>query len=141
MKIVVLGGAGFIGSAIVDMLGLYAPEHEITVYDNLLYADNYLNPDVDFVRGDIRDTCLLKSTTKNVDLVINLAAIVGDAACMIKQEETIAINEVAAKKLIDFYSGPTIFCSSCSVYGTNKELITEESATNPLSLYEKCKIF
>ncbi|MDD5638833.1 MAG: NAD-dependent epimerase/dehydratase family protein, partial [Candidatus Pacebacteria bacterium] len=101
-KVLVVGGAGYIGGAVTDiLLGKGIP---FTVYDNLLYEQQYFKP-VDFIYGDVRDTKKLKKLLPNYTHVIWLAAIVGDAACQIKPELTIEINQHSIKWLSKNYNG------------------------------------
>lgn len=136
MKILVVGGAGYIGGAVTDFLS--KRNIPFAVYDNLLYEQYYLKP-VDFIYGDIRDTEKLKKILKDYSHVIWLAAIVGDAACQIRPELTIAINQESVRWLADNYDGRIIFASTCSVYGKNEGELNESSSLNPLSLYAKTK--
>ena len=87
-KILVVGGAGYVGGALTESLMGY----KFRVYDNLLYDNTYRKP-VDFVFGDIRETSKLKKLLEWADIVIWLAAIVGDPACNLNQNLTVDINE------------------------------------------------
>lgn len=137
-KILVVGGAGYIGGALTDYFKV--SQWKATVYDSLLYENLYLKP-VDFVHGDIRDTVRLRAMINDFDTVIWLAAIVGDGACAVNPEETSAINDTAVKWLVDNYQGKIIFTSTCSVYGANHDHnLTELTKTNPLSLYAATKL-
>ncbi len=137
MKVLVAGGAGYIGGAVVD--ALLARNIPCTVYDNLLYEHQYLKL-VDFIRGDIRDTGKLKKVLPGYSHVIWLAAVVGDAACRIRPDLTSAVNTEAVKWLAANYDGRVIFPSTCSVYGRSRHLISENSAVNPLSHYARTKL-
>ena len=134
-KILVVGGAGYIGGALTDRL----IDYKFRVYDNLLYDNIYRKP-VDFFFGDIRETSKLKKQLEWADVVIWLAAIVGDPACNLNQDLTVEINERCVKWLCDNYDGKIIFLSTCSVYGVNDKLLHEESELNPLSLYAWTKL-
>lgn len=137
MKILVVGGAGYIGGSVTDSLSKRGLP--FTVYDSLLYEHQYLKP-VDFIRGDIRDTEKLKKILGEYSHVIWLAAIVGDPACKIKPELTVSVNQEAVKWLSENYNGRIVFLSTCSVYGKNNDLLNEDSKTNPLSLYAQTKL-
>jgi nucleoside-diphosphate-sugar epimerase len=132
--ILVVGGAGYVGSHVIDILGSRA-----FVYDNLLYTNEYLEP-AGFVRADVNDHETLKRYLKQADSVIWLAAIVGDAPCMVNPRYAMQTNEEAVKILADNYDGPIVFLSSCSVFGVSEEAATEESELAPLSLYAETKI-
>jgi nucleoside-diphosphate-sugar epimerase len=99
-----------------------------------------------FIKGDIRDLKVLMESIKGCDAAIHLAAIVGDPASKLDAEETISINYLATKAIIEVckYSqiNKLIFASTCSVYGASEtpgSLITENSSLNPVSLYAEMK--
>ncbi|MBI3638675.1 NAD(P)-dependent oxidoreductase [Candidatus Wolfebacteria bacterium] len=136
-KVLVTGGAGYIGDSVVDLL--VEKNIPFTVYDSLLYEHHYLKQ-VDFIYGDIRDTEKLKKILKDYTHVIWLAAIVGDTACQIKPDLTMDVNQKSVDWLAKNYDGKIIFTSTCSVYGKNEGELNEESAVNPLSLYAQTKL-
>ena len=136
MKILVVGGAGYVGGGIVDKL---IPNHEVTVYDSLVYETSY-RKQVDFIYGDIRDHKKLNSILNNYDCVIWLAALVGDGACSINPSLTQEINAESVKNLTKNYSGRIVFLSTCSVYGAQEGVLSEDSSTNPLSEYASSKL-
>lgn len=137
MKVLVVGGAGYIGGAVTDVL----QERNIpfSIYDNLLYETHYLKP-VDLIHGDVRDRDKLSRLLPAYSHVVWLAAIVGDAACQIRPDLTIAVNQEAPGWLSKNFDGRIVFASTCSVYGQNDKELDENSETNPLSLYAKTKI-
>ena len=89
-KILIVGGAGYVGGVIVDIL-LSKKKYDVTVFDNLLYEDSY-RKDCKFIFGDIRDDKFYKSSLNNYDTIIWLAALVGDGACSINPDLTDEIN-------------------------------------------------
>lgn len=133
MKVLVVGGAGYIGGAITDLLP------DARVYDNLLYEDIY-RKDCDFVLGDIRDHKKLKAHLDWAEAVIWLAGIVGDGACAQNPTVTYELNTDAVKWLADNFDGRIVFPSTCSVYGAQDGLLDESSPTNPLSVYAASKL-
>ena len=137
MKVLVVGGAGYVGGAVVDIL-LEWDAHDFAVYDNLLYEDSY-RKEVDFIFGDVRDQNKLSQVLKDYDAVVWLAAIVGDGACANNPELATAINQNAVGWLAEHFQGRIIFTSTCSVYGVHNTLLTEKSEINPLSVYAKTK--
>lgn len=137
MKVLVVGGAGYIGGAVTDILRTTG--HDFTVYDSLVFEDHYLK-DVDFVAGDIRDRKKLQPLLDDAEAVIWLAAIVGDGACAINPELSAELNQEAVKWLADNFNGRIIFPSTCSVYGARDGLLDESSPTKPLSVYAATKL-
>lgn len=136
-KILIVGGAGYIGGYMTDQL--IAAGYHVTVYDNLIYETRYLKP-VSFIFGDVRDKKKLQKILPEYDVVIWLAAIVGDGACAVDPQLTQAINEDAVIWLTKSHQGKIIFMSTCSVYGINHDLLDESSETNPLSVYAVTKL-
>ncbi len=137
-KILIVGGAGYIGGFMTDLFQ-QSHDYDVTVYDNLLYEERFLKR-VNFINGDILDRKKLLPILSNFDVVVWLAAIVGDGACALNQEYTIECNYGATKFLVDNYKGKIIFASTCSVYGINHDLIDEKATPNPLSLYANTKV-
>lgn len=138
MNVLVVGGAGYLGGAVVDLL--LQTQHRTRVYDVLLYEESYRKP-VDFSYGDVRDTEQLRRELSWADAVVWLTAVVGDRACDLNRETTIAINEKSVAWLARNFDGRILFTSTCSVYGEQKHAtLTEISPLNPLSLYASTKI-
>ena len=136
MKILVVGGAGYVGGGIVDKLTI---NHNVTVFDSLVYETSYRKK-VNFIYGDIRDHQKLNSILNDYDSVIWLAALVGDGACSINPALTQEINAESVKNLTKNYSGRIVFLSTCSVYGAQEGVLSEDSSTNPLSEYASSKL-
>ncbi len=136
-NVLVVGGAGYIGGPTADQLA--AKGHAVRVYDYLLYEDRYLKP-VDFARGDIRDHARLRPHLDWADVVVWLAALVGDGACSLDPQLTRQINVESVGELARSFNRQIIFMSTCSVYGMHDGVVTEESPLKPLSLYAKTKL-
>jgi len=136
MKVLVVGGAGYVGGGIVDKL---SHNHEVTVYDSLVYETSY-RKNVNFILGDIREYDKLNKILNDFDVVIWLAALVGDGACSINPELTFEINSESIKNLVNNFDKRIVFLSTCSVYGAQDGVLTEESETNPLSEYASSKL-
>ena len=136
MKVLVVGGAGYVGGGIVDKL---SQNHEVTVYDSLVYETSY-RKNVNFILGDIREYDKLNKILNDFDVVIWLAALVGDGACAINPELTHKINSESIKNLVKNFDKRIVFLSTCSVYGAQDGVLTEESETNPLSEYASSKL-
>ena len=136
MDILVVGGAGYVGGGIVDLL---SKKHDVTVYDSLIY-ENSFRKDVNFIFGDIRDYKKLNPIFKKYDAVVWLAALVGDGACAINPTLTHEINAETVSNLIKNFNGKIIFLSTCSVYGAQDGILNEDSSVNPLSEYASSKL-
>jgi nucleoside-diphosphate-sugar epimerase len=136
-NVLIVGGAGYIGGWLSDRVR--DDGHEVRVFDVLLYEDQYLK-DIDFVHGNILDRNTLTSQLEWADAVVWLAAMVGDGACALDPELTRAINVDSVRWLAEAYHGRIVFMSTCSVYGAQDGLLTEESPLNPLSLYAETKV-
>jgi len=137
MNILVVGGAGYIGGAITDIL--QGTNHRTRVYDSLVYEESYRKP-VDFVYGDIRDIEALSEQLEWANAVVWLAALVGDGACAISPQLSMEINQNSVGWLCENYDGRIIFTSTCSVYGAQNGILSEESPTGPLSVYAVTKL-
>ncbi len=133
----IVGGAGYVGGWLTDRAA--ASGHEVTVYDLLLYEDVYLKP-VDFVFGDVLDRDRIAPLVREADVVVWLAALVGDGACALDPELTRKINVESVEWLASVFDGRIVFMSTCSVYGAQDGELTEGSDVNPLSLYAKTKL-
>ena len=136
MRVLVVGGAGYLGGAVTDILA--KTNHKFRVYDALLYEDAYLKK-VDFVYGDIRNRKSLLPHLKWADAVVWLAALVGDGACAINPDISTELNHLAVAWLSENFNGRIIFMSTCSVYGAQDGILDENSSINPLSVYAVTK--
>ena len=148
-KILITGGAGYIGSHVVD--NLLNSDYEIVVLDKLMFDAKSLdkhskNTNLTIVQKDIRDYKNIDEYFKNIDTVVHLAALVGEAACKISDEDTISINYEATEELAKISLRNKvknfIFMSTASSYGVQNidEIANEETELNPVSLYAKTKI-
>jgi len=139
MKVLVVGGAGYVGDFLVNTL--LVKGYEVVVFDNLMYSDRYLKG-VPFVYGDITDKDRLKEViiASRADYVIWAAALVGDQLCAKDPVKSAQTNTEAVRNFVSVYDGPCFFFSTCSVYGANNDLLTEESPVAPLSVYAQTKL-
>jgi nucleoside-diphosphate-sugar epimerase len=138
-KVLVVGGSGYIGGLTCDYL--IRDGFEVTVFDNLLYENRFLK-EIGFIHGDIRDTEKLYEVSKDFDVIVLMAALVGDPACSVDQSLTEEINFKSIKNFCDVVlpNKHLVFMSTCSVYGAQEGLLNEESKTNPLSSYASTKL-
>ena len=145
--VLIIGGGGYIGSALVPKL--LADGHRVRVLDLLMYGTQPLqgvldHPMLEIVRADFREIDSLVKAMRGVEQVVHLGGIVGDPACALDEELTIDVNLAATRSIAEVAKGNGIrhfvFASSCSVYGTSDDVLTEKSQLNPLSLYARTKV-
>lgn len=147
-KILVTGGAGYIGSLLIPKL--VKDSYEICIIDNFTYRNKsalkqFINhPQVTIVEDSILHAPHIDRYFKNVDTVIHLAAIVGDQACDVNQSRSYKINVEGTKVIVGLSRKHkvkhVIYSSSCSIYGASSYAIDEYSPLNPLSLYARTKV-
>lgn len=144
MKILLLGGAGYLGSVLTQKLLM--SDHSVTVVDTFWFGDNLPNPDenglLSKVNLDIRNTEALKNEIEKADAVINIAAAVGPEMCDMIPKTAKEINLEAVKNMIPLVENKKfIFTSTCSVYGFNEEKFLDEDSTDfaAVSLYGRTK--
>jgi len=141
-SILITGGAGFIGSHLVDAL---AVENEVHVLDNCSKGDPAVLPaSVEFHQGDIRDRALLETLVSNVDIVYHQAAIVSIEQSLERPTESHATNVGATVSLLNAarkHDTRVVFASSCAAYGDPTTLPVEEGEpATPLSPYAVDKL-
>lgn len=146
MRVLVTGGAGYLGSVLCE--GLLRAGHEVTVVDNLLYGQSgplhlSAEPRFEFVYGDARDEGLLRRLVKGADVLIPLAALVGAPACDRDPGLARSVNLDAVRLLNSVRNREqlVIFPTTNSGYGTQtgREMCTEETPLEPISLYGQTK--
>lgn len=147
MKILITGGAGYIGSVLVHKL--LTEGYEVTVLDNFMFNQNSLLDACKFdsfsvVNGDARDGELIKSLLKNADLIIPLAAFVGAPMCNKDPIGAKAINQDAINLIVNLCSKDQriIMPVTNSGYGIGQKNIfcTEETPLKPISVYGVTKV-
>ena len=146
MKILITGGAGYLGSILTAKL--LEKGYQVRVMDQLWYGRDSIKhlPQENFelVEEDIRNLTETVRAMKGVDAVIHLASVVGMPASSIEPRTSEEINYLATKniaELCQLHNIETyIFASTCSVYGAQpNKLITEKSPTEPLDYYSRQK--
>ena len=145
-RALVIGGAGYIGSALVPRLldaGYY-----VRILDLLIYGDEPIRPWLDdprleVIRADFRQIDRVVTAMQDVDAVIHLGAIVGDPACALDESLTTEINLIATRMVAEVAKGYGVryfvFASTCSVYGASDHPLDENSLLKPNTLYAKSK--
>ena len=143
MKILVTGGAGYLGSTLLPKLLLRG--HQVKVIDVGYFGFGHLkdlNPKPQMVREDLRrileDKAFADELFNGVEAVIHLAALSNDPSSELDPDlthelnckTTIAVARIAKERKIKF-----LFASTCSIYGASDEMKTETSAVNPLTTY------
>jgi nucleoside-diphosphate-sugar epimerase len=146
--ILVTGGAGYVGSHLTRKL--LARGHSVRVLDSFVYGNHGLDevtddPKLELIPGDICSERDLVRAAKGARAVVALAAIVGDAACDLDPDRTLAINYESTRMTLAACRKVGVerfvFASSCSVYGANgSEFLHEGSHLNPVSLYARTRI-
>jgi len=145
--VLVVGGAGYIGSIVTEKL--LARGRRVKVLDSLLYGSGAIqpvlgHPMLEFIQGDCRNIQDVVRAMGNIKDVIHLAGIVGDPACAEDAQNAWQINYAATRMILEIARGHTVerflFASSCSVYGASDTLMNEKSETVPLSLYAEAKL-
>jgi nucleoside-diphosphate-sugar epimerase len=140
MKVLVTGGAGYVGSLLIPEL--MQRGHDVRVLDNLMYGQlSLLHCFIDgkfaFIRGDVRDKDAVGKAVRGVDHIVHLAAIVGEPAC--RKDERLAweVNVQGAINVEECRSPSQglIFASTGSNYGAVDGICTEETPLKPLSTY------
>ena len=146
-NILVIGGAGYIGSVLTQKLVL--SKYNVKVLDSLIFgrdgiSDLVSNNSVNLFVGDIRNKKIVSDVLKEVDCVVHLAAIVGDPLCSKIPKAAKQINELATKQIVDSCkkSGVQrfIFASTCSNYGSSLGTVNEDTPLESLSLYSETKV-
>jgi len=149
-KVLVTGGAGYIGSVLVRLL--LKKGYKVRVLDNLNFGGesivDLLNHDhFEFQKGDLRSEKDLVKAVQGIDYIAHLAAIVGDPACRKFPEDARAINLEGSKNLYALANNSGvkkfIFASTCSNYGKMDDpnaYVHEDSKLSPVSLYAETKV-
>ncbi len=148
-KVLIIGGAGYIGSVLCKKL--LKKNYSVKIVDKVLYDKNVVNnfiknKNFSFDKADICDLNTQINVIRDIDVVVFLAEIVGDPACNARPEDALKTNYLSISSMSQLCShlgiSKFIYTSSCSVYGLDKQnrLLTEKSDLNPISHYARMKI-
>lgn len=147
MKILITGGAGYIGSVLTDLL--LSNGHKITVFDNFMFRQNSLNnlfsnKNLNVIDGDIRDTKLINKEVSKHEIIIPLAAIVGAPAC---EKYKFISNEINYHSNLEIVKNKSkdqmiLMPTTNSAYGSGNSdnYCNEDSPLKPLSDYARQKV-
>jgi dTDP-4-amino-4,6-dideoxygalactose transaminase/nucleoside-diphosphate-sugar epimerase len=146
-RVLVTGGAGYLGSVLVPQL--LDEGYEVTVFDRLLFGREPLSPVIEhprlkLIEGDITKLANYNGFLDGMDAVIHLAAFSNDPSCDLKPELTQRVNFEATTELARRAARAGVrrfvYASSCSVYGSNPSpVVDEQSELHPVSLYAQKK--
>jgi len=146
-KVLITGGAGYIGSELTEHL--LKEGHEVTIIDNLMYDATSLlrytiNPNFTFIKGDVVNLEFLHEHMPKADIIIPLAALVGFPLCDRDKRGAVEINHgvnawIAKNKTPE---QKVIYPCTNSGYGVSVDgsVCTEQSPLNPITLYGKTKV-
>ncbi len=144
-KIFITGGAGYAGSCLVPEL--LKKGYKVTVYDIMYYTDNFLpkdNPNLNIIKGDIRESKKVLESCNGHDVFIHLACISNDTSFALDEQLSTSINLDAFEPMVIAAKNSGIkrfiYASTSSVYGVSeKKNVTEDHPLIPLTLYNKYK--
>jgi len=147
MRILVTGGAGYIGCTLVA--NLLQNGYQVRVLDALMFGGEgllgvYHCPSFELKVGDVRSPIHVERALSNVDAVVHLAALVGDPPCKVNPSLTETINYEGTCRVYEAARRAGIrrfvFVSTCSNYGIQEQPADENSPLHPVSLYAETKI-
>ena len=149
IRVLVTGGAGFIGSHVVDRL--VSEGYSVRVLDDLSSGKlsniekHVSSGAIEFVKGDIQDAVIVQKSLQHVDVVVHLAALISVPLSVENPDLTFDVNLGGTLNLLRFSAkegvGKFVFASSCAVYGDADVLpITEAVKVNPISPYAESKL-
>jgi nucleoside-diphosphate-sugar epimerase len=146
-KILITGGAGYIGSKLVTkLLNL---NFKVTVLDSLKFSGKSLNhlykfKNLTLIKGDVRNYTLVKKLIKNNEFIVPLAALVGAPLCQKNKKEAISVNLNSIKYMMKNFNknNKIIYLTTNSGYGIGEKnkYCDEKSPLNPISLYGTTKV-
>lgn len=143
-KVLITGGAGYIGTVLAPML--LQEGHQVTIYDNYMYGAEPLfgccgHPRLTLVKGDVRNADALAKAIQGHNWVVHLAAIVGYPACAADPLRANSVNVDGTRNVVRAMSKGQrlLYASTGSTYGKVEGTATEETPIAPLTLYGRNK--
>jgi nucleoside-diphosphate-sugar epimerase len=143
-KVLLTGGAGYIGSLLAPKL--LDAGYEVTIADTFMYGAQSvlgfsMHPNLSLVKADIRDESTMCRLVAKHDWILHLAAIVGYPACAADPFRATTTNVDGTRHIVQAMSKSQrlIFASTGSTYGKVAGVATEETPIEPLTLYGKTK--
>lgn len=147
MKILITGGAGYIGSTLCGYL--LNNNHQVTVLDTFMFSNDSLNSymsnkNFSVYQEDVRNIETINKYASKNDVIIPLACLVGAPLCSLKEEESKQVNFQSIKKMVDVLSKDqyVVYPTTNSGYGVGEKgkFCTEETPLKPISVYGKTKV-
>lgn len=149
-RVLVTGGCGYIGSALIPKLLDDERVNEVVVFDSLASGSpanlaGCIDETLQFRRGDVREYGDVESAMRDIDVVIHLAAITGADSTRDRAAETFAVNHDGTENVLTasgkFGVDNVVLASSCNNYGRAASTdIDEETEQNPLNPYAESKV-
>jgi UDP-glucose 4-epimerase len=144
MRVLVTGGAGFIGSRLVDLIEKET-DWQVTVFDNLSRGSRaYLSDKTELVVGDIRNREEVEAVIKGKEVVFHLAALISPVESIDNPALYIETNTLGTLNLLDAAVNNNVkkfvFASSAAVYGSVDDIVTEDRLYNPSNPYGMTKV-
>jgi nucleoside-diphosphate-sugar epimerase len=144
-KIFITGGAGYVGSRLVE--DLVKNNYDVTIYDTLYYGKSHLDHlknQIEIIRGDIRDAKLISNSLNGHEVFLHLACISNDASFVLDEKLSKTVNLDAFEPMVIEAKKKNvkrfIYASTSSVYGvSDKKDVREDHPLVPLTLYNKFK--
>ncbi len=151
MRILITGGAGYIGTELIYHLLKSNSEDELIIYDNLsrknfnlFIANKFSSKNIHFIQGDLLDSRKLRKVLKDVDVIYHLAAKVSTPFASDDPHSFEQVNHWGTAELVYAVEESAvkhfIYLSSSSVYGATENPVTENSPTEPTTFYGISKL-
>ena len=148
MRILVTGGAGYLGSSLVGLL--LKQGHDVRVFDRFCFGRNALeefaaSPQCEILQGDVRRLQEASALLEGIDAIAHLASLSNDPSCNLDAEMAADVNVESTRELVNkaIQRGIRrfVFASSCNVYGKGMfDILDEESPPNPVSIFGRTKL-